>query len=32
LYEPFDWRPVEELKKNYEKPLEIFNAPAVPAG
>lgn len=32
VYEPFDWRPVAELKKNYQKPLEILNQPAVIAG
>lgn len=31
-YEPFDWRPVEELQRNYERPLDILNAPPVPLG
>jgi len=32
IYEPFDWRPKEELKRNYEKPLELLNATAVASG
>ena len=32
VYEPFEWRPLDELRRNYEKPLEIINIPAVPAG
>ena len=31
-YEPFDWRPIEELQRNYERPLDILNAPPVPVG
>ncbi len=27
VFEPFEWRPLEELKKNYEKPLELINVP-----
>lgn len=25
VFEPFEWRPIEELKRNYEKPLELIN-------
>jgi hypothetical protein len=32
VYEPFDWRPAEELKRNYEKPLELLNSPALGPG
>lgn len=32
IYEPFDWRPVDELKRNYEKPLELLNQPALAQG
>jgi len=32
VYEPFDWRPAEELKRNYEKPLELLNQPVKEAG
>jgi len=32
VFEPFDWRPVEELQKNYEKPLELLNAPTLASG
>jgi len=32
VFEPFDWRPVEELQKNYEKPLELLNAPVLASG
>lgn len=32
VYEPFDWRPVEELKRNYEKPLEIINPASLAPG
>jgi hypothetical protein len=28
VYEPFEWRPLEELRKNYEKPLELINVPS----
>jgi hypothetical protein len=31
VYEPFEWRPLEEVKRNYEKPLEIIT-PMVLAG
>ena len=27
VFEPFEWRPLEELRRNYEKPLELINAP-----
>ena len=27
VFEPFEWRPIEELKRNYEKPLELINVP-----
>lgn len=32
MFEPFDWRPAEELKRNYEKPLELLNVPSLAAG
>ena len=32
VFEPFEKRPLDELRRNYEKPLELLNAPAVPAG
>ncbi len=27
IFEPFEWRPIEELQRKYEKPLELINAP-----
>ena len=27
VFEPFEWRPLEELRRNYEKPLELINTP-----
>ena len=32
VYEPFDWRPVNELKRKYEKPLEVLNQVSLAPG
>ena len=29
MHAPFEWRPLDELRQNFEKPLEIFSQPAV---
>jgi hypothetical protein len=28
VHQPFEWRPLDELKMNFERPLEVLNQPA----
>ena len=32
VHQPFEWRPLDELKMNFERPLEVLNQPATAAG